>query len=170
MAACCRENLFRDAARGPRRAETAAGLTELAADPGAMLLAAIKRQHLARDGLRRHLLLQELRLERLAEQNIGQAEALDVHEQLANRIRQRRQPVEHDARQSHERRLHDDRARRRDGRIHETHERIARLMRQHDMHARIVNQRAQQPLVHAIGDREIKLRLRPLDEELLRRL
>ena len=43
-------------------------------------------------------------------------------------------------------------------------------MRQHDMHARIINQRAQQALVHAIGNREIKLRLRPLDEQLLRRL
>ncbi len=74
---CRLEYLRRHAARSARRAEPLAGLDQLCACllPGA--LAAVKAQELAGDAVRLHFVLQELRLDRLAEQDVRQSEVVD---------------------------------------------------------------------------------------------
>ena len=73
------------------------------------------------------MILQKLGLYFFVEQNIGQAEVVDVHEAFRNEVIQRRHFVKHDARHSEQCRLEDNRAARRRRAIRNRHQIVTML-------------------------------------------
>ena len=120
--------------------------------------------------MRLYFILQELRLDRLAEQDVRQSEVIDVDEHAPDHVVERREPVERDARQAHEGCLHDDRARGRCRHIRKPHERIAVLVRELDFCAVLCHELLDERLIRGGRDRQEEFRPGALGREQFRRL
>ena len=104
------KNLLCDTARGVRLSEDGNGARKALRHIVACCAVRDDVLHRCRDARGLHLILQELGLERLSEQDVRQGEARHIDEQPPDEVGECGHPIEDDGGQSHDRRLHDDRA------------------------------------------------------------